>query len=148
MSKVFIVRKKQIQLLIAFAALVVVVIVFLNWNGSRPVSGQQAPARVFQLVTTEIKSTTEDGKEIEIYRWDPGSITVNRGELTELHITGVSGSSHPFVIEGLGVRGTVTKGKTTVVSFTADKPGTYPIVCLTHKDMRHDGPMVGYITVQ
>ncbi|WP_337098181.1 cupredoxin domain-containing protein [Paenibacillus sp. YIM B09110] len=148
MSKVFIVRKKQIQLLIAFTALVVVVAVFLNWNGSRSVNGQPTQARVFQLVTTEIKSTTQDGQEIEVYRWDPGSIIVNKGEPIELHITGVSGKSHPFVIEGLGVRGTVTQGKTTVVSFTADKPGTYPIVCLTHSDMRHDGPMVGYITVQ
>lgn len=148
MSKVFIVSKKQIQLLIACAAVVAVAVVFFSWNQSRPVNGQPAEPRVFQLVTVEYKSTMPDGKEIEVYRWDPGSIIVNKGEPTELHITGIHGSSHPFTIEGLGVKGEVVKGKTTVVRFTAEKEGIYPILCLSHTDMRHEGPMVGYITVQ
>lgn len=147
MSKVFIVRKRQIQLFIVVAALIILTGVFLSWNQTRPVSGQAAEARVIQLVTGEYKSTTDDGKEQEVYVWHPGTILVEKGELIELQITGVNGKNHPFVIEGLGVRGEVTKGKTTVVRFTAQKEGTYPVICLTHTDMRHSGPMVGYIVV-
>lgn len=148
MSKVFIVSKRQIQLFIVVAALIILTGVYLGWDQSRAASGQAAEARVIQLVTGEYKTQTADGKELEVYRWDPGTIIVDRGEPIELHINGVNGNSHPFVVEGLGLRGEVTKGKTTIVRFTADKAGTYPILCLTHTDMRHGGPMVGYIVVQ
>ncbi|WP_424766475.1 cupredoxin domain-containing protein [Paenibacillus sp. sgz302251] len=148
MSKVVIVSKRQIQLFIVVAALIVLVGVYLSWDQSRAVNGQAAAPRVIHLVTGEFKTNTEDGKEIEVYRWDPGTIIVNKGESIELHIGGVNGNSHPFVVEGLGIRGEVTKGKTTIVRFTAEKEGTYPILCLTHTDMRHSGPMVGYIVVQ
>ncbi|CAM3983475.1 cupredoxin domain-containing protein [Paenibacillus alkaliterrae] len=148
MSKVFIVSKRQIQLFIVVAVLIILTGVYLSWNQSRPVSGQAGEPRVFQLVTGEFKTQTADGKEIEVYTWHPGTLFVSKGEATELHISGVNGNSHPFVIEGLGIRGEVTKGKTTVVRFTPEKEGTYPILCLTHTDMRHGGPMVGYIVVQ
>ncbi|MBD2867977.1 cupredoxin domain-containing protein [Paenibacillus arenilitoris] len=147
MSKVFIVNKRHIQLAIVVAALIVLAAVYLSWSQSRTVGGQAREARVIQLVTGEFKTTTADGKELEVYRWDPGTIHVEKGELIELQISGVNGSSHPFVVEGLGLRGEVTKGKTTTVRFSADKEGTYPIQCLTHTDMRHGGPMVGYIVV-
>lgn len=148
MSKVFIVSKRQIQLFIVVAALIILTGVYLSWNQSRTVSGQAAEARVIQLVTGEYKTQTADGKELEVYVWHPGTVHVNKGESIELQISGVNGNSHPFVVEGLGIRGEVTKGNTTVVRFTADKEGTYPIQCLTHTDMRHGGPMVGYIVVQ
>ncbi|WP_139995991.1 cupredoxin domain-containing protein [Paenibacillus paridis] len=148
MSKVFIVSKRQIQLFIVVAALIILTGVYLSWNQSREVNAQPSEARVFKLVTGEYTMTTADGKELDVYRWDPGTIIVNKGELTELQISGVNGSSHPFTIEGLGITGEVIQGKTTVVRFTADKKGTYPIQCMTHTDMRHGGPMVGYIVVQ
>ncbi|WP_029192293.1 cupredoxin domain-containing protein [Paenibacillus harenae] len=147
MSKVFIVTKRHIQLWIVVAVLIILAGVYLSWNQSRTVSGQAREARVIQLVTGEFKTTTADGKELEVYRWDPGTVHVEKGELIELQISGVNGNSHPFVVEGLGIRGEVTKGKTTTVRFTAEKEGTYPILCLTHTDMRHGGPMVGYIVV-
>ncbi|OMF30839.1 hypothetical protein BK133_16290 [Paenibacillus sp. FSL H8-0548] len=148
MSKVLIVSKRQIQLFILVAALIVLTGVYLSWNQSREVNAQPREARIIQLVTGEYTMQTADGKEMDIYRWDPGTIIVNKGELIELQINGVNGNSHPFVVEGLGIEGEVTKGKITVVRFTADKAGTYPIQCLTHTDMRHGGPMVGYIVVQ
>ena len=77
--------------------------------------------RVIQLVTGEFASKTDDGKEIEVYRWDPGTVIVNQGDNVELHITGVNGESHPFVIEELGIKGEVTKGKTTMVKFQRRK---------------------------
>lgn len=150
MSKVFIVQKKHVQTGVFIALVAIVGTIILNLYDSKqakPVSGSVSQPRVIQLVTGEFDTTGADGKEIEVYRWDPGTIIVNKGEEVELQITGINGNSHPFVIEGLGIRGEVVKGKTTIVRFKADKPGTYPIVCLTHTDMRHSGPMVGYIFV-
>lgn len=148
MSKIFIVSKRQIQLFIVVTALIILTGVYLSWDRSREVGGQASEARVIQLVTGEYKTETADGKELEVYVWHPGTINVSKGEPIELQISGVNGNSHPFVVEGLGLRGEVTKGKTTIVRFTAEKAGTYPILCLTHTDMRHGGPMVGYIVVQ
>ena len=146
MSKVFIIRKRQIQLFIVLVALVVLAGVYLSWDQSRAVSGQASEPRIIHLVTGEYK-TTFNGKELEVYRWDPGTIAINKGETVELHISGVNGSSHPFVVEELGIRGDVLKGKTTVVRFTANKEGIFPIICLTHTDLHNGGPMVGYIVV-
>lgn len=148
MSKVLIVSKRQIQLFIVVAAIIILAGVYLSWDKSRAVNGQASEARVIQLVTGEYETQTADGKKLEVYIWHPGTIIVNKGEPIELQISGVNGNSHPFVVEGLGIRGEVTKGKTTVVRFTADKAGTYPVLCLTHTDMSHGGPMVGYIVVQ
>ncbi|WP_420819427.1 cupredoxin domain-containing protein [Paenibacillus thalictri] len=110
-------------------------------------TGAAGEPRTIQLVTGEFKSTTADGKNIEAYRWDPGTIYVKKGEKINLSIYGVNGDSHPFVIEGLNVKGEVKKGKETIVSFKADKEGVYRIICLTHPDIAHNGPMVGYIVV-
>jgi len=151
MPKIFFIQKKHFQTGLFIALTIVVGTLTLSWyqaRETRAVSSQASQTRIFELVTGEFKTTTSDGKIIEVYRWDPGTIIVNKGEEVELRITGVNGGSHPFVIEGLGVRGDVQQGKTTVVRFKAAKAGTYPIVCLTHTDMRSGGPMVGYIYVQ
>ncbi|QYR20565.1 cupredoxin domain-containing protein [Paenibacillus sp. sptzw28] len=148
MAKIFVVSKKQIRL---FAILILVLFIAaacLKWNQTRTAMAIPPQERVFHLVTGEFQSKTADGKEIEVYRWDPGTLIVNAGEQVELRITGINGASHPFVIEGLGVKGEVTKGKTTSVRFSAETKGTYPIVCLTHTTMDQGGPMVGYIVVQ
>jgi len=111
------------------------------------VSGSVPGERTVHMVTGEFESTLPDGKEIEVYRWDPGTVYVRKGEQIKLSITGVNGESHPFIIEGLGLKGEVKKGEETVVSFKADKPGIYRIICLIHPDFAHGGPMIGYIVV-
>ncbi|MNT97662.1 hypothetical protein D3C72_2400340 [compost metagenome] len=59
----------------------------------------------------------------------------------------MNGESHPFLIEGLNISGEVKKGKETIVHFTANQAGTYRLICMTHTDMGHNGPMIGYIEV-
>ncbi|MFD2171808.1 cupredoxin domain-containing protein [Tumebacillus lipolyticus] len=102
----------------------------------------------FWIVTNEIKTKLEDGKEIEAYRWDPGFLTVEKGKPVTLHFYGMKGKEHPFEIEGLGVSGKVEKGKVTTVTFTPKKVGTYRIVCLIHTTLEQEGPMIGYLRVQ
>jgi len=150
MRKVFFVRMSKLLWTVATVLLVVAAGAYVGWRlsdaSSKPASAS-AP-RVIHLVTGEFVATLDNGKKIEVYRWDPGTVIVPRGEPVELRITGVSGGSHPFIIEGLGIAGEVRKGKTAVVRFVAEKAGTYPIICQTHTDALSGGPMVGYIVVQ
>jgi plastocyanin len=158
-TRVVVVSKKQIRTwaIVAGATVVIVGAAWIWGHSGTGLSGmsksasgtmvQPGPARTIHMVTGEFKTTGADGKPIEAYRWDPGTIYVKKGETINLSIYGVNGTSHPFVIDGLNVRGEVKKGKDTVVTFRADQPGTYRIVCLTHPDIAHNGPMVGYIVV-
>ncbi|QHW30815.1 hypothetical protein GZH47_08080 [Paenibacillus rhizovicinus] len=147
MSNIFVVSKKQLRLIYLLVLVIVFTAVCLRWNQSNAAMSVPKETQVFQLVTGEFKTTLANGKELEVYRWDPASIVVHKGEVVELRITGVNGASHPFIIQELGIKGEVHKGQTTVVHFTADQRGTFAIECLTHSSLANGGPMVGYITV-
>lgn len=116
-------------------------------DGAEPTGGKPDGERLIHLVTGEFKTTAEGGKTIEAYRWDPGTIFVEKGERIKLIIYGVNGESHPFIIEGTDIKGEVKKGKETVVRFQAEKEGVYRLICLTHPDKDHSGPMIAYIVV-
>ena len=119
------------------------------WQGaiatsSQPVNGEP---RVINLVTGEFKAETADGKEIEAYRWDPGTIFVEKGEPIKLSIYGVNGKEHPFFIEDTEIKGVVQQGKETIVDLKFDKEGVYRLICTTHSDINSNGPMIAYIVV-
>ncbi|SEC57624.1 cupredoxin domain-containing protein [Paenibacillus sp. GP183] len=146
MSKVFLIHKKH---LVFTGTAILLVAAALFWGKEQliPALADSGPARTIHMVTGEFASKTADGKSIEVYRLDPGTIVVHKGEKINLSIFGVNGDSHPFIIEGLNVKGEVKKGKETVVSFTAQKAGIYRIICTAHPDIAHNGPMVAYIVV-
>lgn len=116
-------------------------------ENAKAVGGMPEDERLIHMVTGEFKSTTADGETIEAYRWDPGTVFVEKGERVKLVIYGVNGTSHPFIIEGTDIKGEVKKGEETIVSFQPDKEGVYRIICLTHPDKQTKGPMIGYIVV-
>ncbi len=147
MSRVLIIGKKQLRFIGMSALLVVLVYSFWVWNKSEPTIGTTSNPRVIQMITAEHETTLADGKSFEVYRWDPGTVIVNKGELVELRILGVNGDRHPFFIEGMDIKGEVQKGKETVVTFRAEKAGIFRLICPTHGDPAHGGPMVGYIVV-
>lgn len=151
MNKVFIINKKQVTLVVAAAIIVILGLFYLNSEPSEHIPAAAADLtneRTIHMVTGEFKATTPEGETIEAYRWDPGTIPVQKGENVKLSIYGVNGESHPFIIEGLDIKGEVRKGEETIVSFKAEKEGIYRIICLTHPDIAHNGPMIGYIVVQ
>jgi plastocyanin len=43
--------------------------------------------------------------------------------------------------------GVVKKGKETIFTARFDKEGIYRLICLTHGDIEHNGPMIAYIVV-
>lgn len=69
---------------------------------------------------------------VETYRWAPGTIVVNQGDVVTLEIVGINGKEHPFSIEGYNINDVVKRGQVTRVTFTADKAGTFRILCAVH----------------
>lgn len=104
--------------------------------------------RDISIVAVEFEGKTKEGEEIEVYRWDPGTIYINKGEKVNLRFFGINGEEHPFIIEGTKIKGTVLKGKETVVPVKIDKEGIYRLVCLAHSDYEHHGPMVAHLIVR
>jgi len=146
-AKVFVVDRRKLRLAGVLVLAAVLVWSVRLWMRAEPAMGTPDNPRVIHMVTVEYAARLPDGKEIEVYRWDPGTIFVKEGETVELRILGVNGDRHPFRIEGLDVRGEVVKGRETVVTFRADKEGIYRIICPVHADLAHGGPMIGYLVV-
>jgi heme/copper-type cytochrome/quinol oxidase subunit 2 len=122
---------------------------YIGWQQTKPATAPIGEnAQVFHLVTGEFTATSDSGKKLETYLFSPGTVVAKKGVPVELRISGINGQSHPFVIEGLNISGTINKGKTTVVRFTPEQAGIYSIVCQTHADPKSGGPMVGYLVVQ
>ena len=69
---------------------------------------------------------------VETYRFDPGTVVVNQGDVVALEIIGINGKEHPFTIEGYNVSDVVKRGQITRVTFTADKAGIFRITCHAH----------------
>ncbi|UQD52077.1 hypothetical protein C0971_08655 [Bacillus methanolicus] len=147
----FIVLKKGPLML--FLLLVITVseaaVWFFGTSGSLPAASRQAEEQIreIQMVTGEFSAKTSDGKEIEAYRWDPGTVFVNKGEKVRLTILGVNGKEHPFIIEGTNIKGVVKQGEETTVPLQFDKKGIYRLICQMHSNKDHFGPMIAYIVV-
>lgn len=102
---------------------------------------------VINMVTGEFTSTTSDGKKIEAYRFDPGTISIPNNQDVTLSIFGVNGNEHPFYIEGTDIQGTVKKGEETIVPLHFKEEGTYRLICDTHTHHDNGVPMIAYIVV-
>jgi plastocyanin len=146
-STIVVVRKWQLAALAVGICVVAALTIF--WDRGEAITSDAMPVgeRVIHMVTGEYSTTTKDGNEIEAYRWDPGTVFVNKGENVKLKILGINGDTHPFIIEGMNIQGVVKKGAETVVNFYASKEGIYRIICTTHPDAVNNGPMIGYIVV-
>ncbi|MDF1509831.1 hypothetical protein PZE06_16950 [Robertmurraya sp. DFI.2.37] len=145
----FIVLKKRSILLfvLIFVTIAASSIWLLFSRETVTTTAQGEQLRDIHLVTTEFKTKTDDGKEIEAYRWDPGTIYVGKDEKVLLRLYGVNGHEHPFIIEGTDIKGVVKKGEETTVELQLKEEGVYRLVCLTHPDMGSNGPMIANIVV-
>ncbi|TVX86739.1 transcriptional regulator [Paenibacillus agilis] len=150
MATWWIVTKKHWRIGLISVAAIMCVTAFWRYETNRmqenTAQSQPTEKRVIHMITSEVKGKSEDGKELEVYRFDPGTVPANDGELVELRIRGVNGKQHDFFIEGMDIKGTIYKNKETVVTFVA-KEGIYRIICANHADAAHEGPMIGYIVV-
>jgi plastocyanin len=101
----------------------------------------------YQVVTNEISAKQTNGSKVEVYRFDPAVYPVTQGDEVVLRIRGVKGHQHDIVLDKYNLKATVNRNETTEMRFRADKPGVYRLICLTHKDEFHEGPMEGYLVV-
>lgn len=82
-----------------------------------------------------IKAPNEDGRwEVEAYSWLPGQIEVNQGDTVTLEIIGINGAEHVSLIENYVDSFVVQRGLMTTVTFVADQPGVFQILCGTHPE--------------
>ncbi len=145
----FIVIKRKWLFLVA--AVVLASCAYFYSNGAIPTFQniqEKTNSLEYHMVTGEFSTTTKDGKKIEAYRFDPGTIVVPKNEEVSLRIFGVNGEEHPFYIEGTNIKGTVKKGEETFVSLNFKEAGTYKLICDTHSHEGHGMPMIAYIVVQ
>ncbi|MEH7181168.1 cupredoxin domain-containing protein [Neobacillus vireti] len=148
--KFLVLKKDTLVFILATAFLLVIISAwFMLKAGDTAVFNQisNENTREIHMVTVEYKSKMKDGKEIEVYRWDPGTINVETGEKVNLYINGINGEEHPFYIEGTDIKGTVKKGEETMIPLQIDKEGTYRLICEIHSDRDHNGPMIADIIV-
>lgn len=82
----------------------------------------------------ELKKPNADGRwQISAYLWSAQQIHVNKGDEVSLDFVGLNGSDHPTTIEGYDKAFTLKRGEVRNVSFVADKPGVFKIICSRHQ---------------
>jgi len=147
----FLVLKKRaiiITLVVLIGMITGSIWLFFNTQSEPAFSiGEKKSVREIHMVTGEFKAKLPSGKEIEAYRWDPGTIVVSKGEKVNLIISGINGAEHPFSIEGTNINGIIKKNEDTVVPLHFTKEGTYRLICHTHFNRDNNGPMIAYIVV-
>lgn len=80
------------------------------------------------------------------YEFNPGVITVKKGERVKLVITALD-KDHGINIEALGIKQILKKGVPTAVEFAADKAGEFPFQCSKFCGFGH-GKMKGKLVVE
>lgn len=148
--KFFVLKKETLIFILVVGFMLVSISAWFMLKASdTAVFNQQSNDKIreIHMVTAEFKATTKNGKQMEAYRWDPGTIFLDTGEQVKLFISGINGEEHPFYIEGTDIKGTVKKGEETMVSLQFEEEGTYRLICELHGDRESNGPMIAYIVV-
>ncbi len=148
---------------LATLALLLAVVALALAGASMFLAPAPAPAapqpgdRVINVLAVEYKGTAgagekiPNGSKVSAYAWEPGTITVNKGDRVTLKIYGVNGGAHPSTIQGYddltfkvydpsgkeiesgSKTFNVYRGHTTEVKFTASKAGYFTIGCAAHQ---------------
>lgn len=80
--------------------------------------------------------------EVSTYQWQPSFIVAREGEQVTLEIIGINGAEHVSSLPPYVPSFTVKRGQITKVSFTANRAGMFPIICVSHQPT-----MTGYLVV-
>jgi cytochrome c oxidase subunit 2 len=101
-------------------------------------------AATISISTAPLARPAEQPKVIQIsahkFTFEPNQLTLKKGVPVTLQLTSQD-VKHGFYIRGLKVDEEIDPGKTTEVTFTPDKSGTFPTICdhfcgLGHKNMK------------
>lgn len=90
-----------------------------------------------------LKAPDSTGRwEVSTYQWQPGVIVAREGEQVTLEIIGINGAEHVSSLPPYLQSFTVKRGQLTRVTFTANRAGVFPIICVSHQPS-----MTGYLVV-
>ena len=91
-----------------------------------------------------LKEPNADGRwEVQAYTWLPSQIEVNQGDTVTLEIVGINGAIHNSSIENYIDSFVIERGKITTLTFVADAPGVFKILCGNHPES-----MIGELVVR
>jgi plastocyanin len=81
-----------------------------------------------------IKKPDQTGRwEVSAYVWQPSQIIVTEGDEVTLEFIGINGAEHPTTIVGYDKTLVLKRGHVIRIEFTADRAGTFAIICSHHK---------------
>jgi plastocyanin len=81
-----------------------------------------------------LKKPDQTGRwEVSTYVWQPSQIIVTEGDEVTLEFVGIHGAEHPTTIVGYDKTLMLKRGHIVRLEFTADKAGTFQIVCGHHR---------------
>ena len=97
-------------------------------------------------VATPVITVKSFSMTAQKWSFSPSTITVNKGDTVKIAIKSTD-VAHGFFLSEFGVSETLTPGKTTNVSFVADKSGTFSFTCSVYCGSGHSD-MVGTLIVK
>lgn len=147
MARIFVLRRSSLILIGALAVVAIIGMFYVQSLFANTTAMATSQTAEYHIAIVEFEAKTADGREYDVYRFDPGTIYVQHGQQVTLTFHGVHGSHHPIEIEGYNIRNAVAKGESTSISFTADQKGTFRIICSTHSGHDSSVPMIGYLVV-
>ena len=86
-----------------------------------------------QATSSEIHEVTMTAKN---YEFDPGVVTVKKGDKVRLIITATD-RDHGIKVEAFNIDQVLKKGNPTTIEFTTDKAGTFEFKCSVYCGMGH-----------
>ncbi len=147
MAQIFVLRRSTMLLFGILLVAIVLGTLFIRTYFANETAMATKQTAEYHVAVVEYESATKEGKKYDVYRFDPGTIYAKQGQQVTLKFHGVHGAEHPFVIEGYNIQDVIRKGETKSVTFHADKPGTFRIICTTHNEHTNHVPMIGYLIV-
>lgn len=117
-----------------FAAKRTIVVTAVEPKGTTTVEKEPFPARPLpEGGGYKLKEPDDEGKwQVSAYVFDPRQIQVDEGDEVTLEFVGINGALHPITISGYDKTFELKRGEVTRITFTADKPGVFSIVCAAH----------------
>lgn len=110
-----------------------IVVTAVEPKGGANVEKEKFPGALPEGGGYVLKQPDETGRwEVSVYVWDPRQIHVDEGDEVTLEFIGINGASHPTTITGYDKSFELKRGEVNKVSFVADKPGRFEIICAAH----------------
>lgn len=93
---------------------------------------------LFLLAATVLSQGVEFDIKVDKVRFQPDSISVNRGDRVILKVTSLDEKAHGLTIEDFGLQRVIIPAKETVnIEFLADKEGVFSYRCSKYCSFRH-----------